>query len=538
MRRDTSRLESQQFDIAIVGGGMQGAWLALRAAEAGHRVALVERDDFGAATSTNSLNILHGGLRYLQHLDFARMRSSIRARREFCRLFPHLVRPLPCLMPLGAKGVRSPWMLGPALLLNDFISADRNAGVHEAARLPAGRLLSGAACRERVAPLAETNAVSGAQWWDVICLDAARLTLETIEMAATVGAIVANRVQALEYLIGDRGINGVTVRDRVTRREFEIKSSVVVNATGPWAGEMSVQSRLTHSFLPPGWVGGLNVVLRRSLDIATAVALSATSKAADRSAVLQRATRELFFVPWRGVTTVGTDYCAIGDASGAAEPPASAIDRFVSEIANVAPQARLSREDVAAVHWGLLPQDESGAVLPRKAPILAAGRAETGVDGLVVVIGEKLTSAPTLSRTVLGLAEREMALMGSTRRTPAQSGGSMIAERRSRDEAIADYCNANPELRERIHPGADAIGADVVHAIREEMALGLDDLILRRLGLGHVGHPGLDVLRGCATIAAPEFGWGAEESARAVAELDAWFWKRTHDTTVQGNSNA
>ncbi len=162
MRRDTSRLESQLFDIAIVGGGMHGAWLALRAAQAGISVALVERDDFGAATSTNSLNILHGGLRYLQHLDFARMRSSIRARREFCRLFPHLVRPLQCVMPLRAAGVRSPWTLGPALLLNDLISADRNADVDEAARLPTGRLLSGAACRERIAPLATTNAVSGA----------------------------------------------------------------------------------------------------------------------------------------------------------------------------------------------------------------------------------------------------------------------------------------------------------------------------------------------------------------------------------------
>jgi len=537
MRRDTTRLEAQQFDIAIVGGGMHGAWLALRAAQAGHSVALVERDDFGAATSTNSLNILHGGLRYLQHLDFARMRSSIRARREFCRLFPHLVRPLQCVMPLHATGVRSPWTLGPALLLNDLVSADRNAGVAETARLPAGRLLSGAACRERIAPLAATNAVSGAQWWDVVTLDAARLTLETIEMAAKGGAIVANRVQALAYLVGDRGISGVAVRDRVTRHEFEIKASVVVNATGPWAGALSAQSRLPNSFLPPGWVGGLNVVLRRSLGIETAVALSATSKAADRSAVLQRATRELFFVPWRGVTAVGTDYCAVGDVGVAAEPPASAIDRFVAEIANVAPQAGLSREDVAAVHWGLLPQDDSGAVLPRKAPILAAGRAETGVHGLVVVIGEKLTSAPTLSQTVLGLAEREMALMGSTRRPPGQSDGSKIVEWRSRDEAIAFYCDANPGLRERILPGTEAIGAEVVYAIREEMALGLDDLVLRRLGLGHVGHPGIEVLRRCATIAAPEFGWSAVESDRAVADLDAWFSRRTRDATVRGSVN-
>jgi len=537
MRRDTSRLESQQFDIAIVGGGMHGAWLALRAAQAGHSVALVERDDFGAATSTNSLNILHGGLRYLQHLDFARMRSSIRARREFCRLFPHLVEPLPCVMPLRATGVRSPWILGPALLLNDLISADRNTNVDQAARLPAGRLLGGAACRERIAPLAATDAVSGAQWWDAIGLDAARLTLETVEMAVKAGAIVANRVQALEYLIGDRKVGGVAVRDRVSQREFEIKASVVVNATGPWAGELSAVSGLPNSFLPPGWVGGLNVVLRRSLGIGTAVALSATSKTADRSAVLQRATRELFFVPWRGVTVVGTDYCAIDDVGDAGGPPATAIDRFVAEMASVAPRSGLTVDDVSAVHWGLLPQEDSGTVLPRKAPIVAAGHAETGVDGLVVVIGEKLTSAPTLSQTVLGLAERQMARMGSIRRSSTLSVDSMIVDGRSRDAAMTRYCDADPALRERIHPDADVIGAEVVHAIREEMALGLDDLVLRRLGLGHVGHPGIDVLKRCAAVAAPEFGWGAVEADRAVAELDAWFSRRTRHTTVRGSVN-
>jgi glycerol-3-phosphate dehydrogenase len=537
MRRDTSRLESQHFDIAVVGGGMHGAWLALRAAEAGHSVALVERDDFGSATSTNSLNILHGGLRYLQHLDFARMRSSIRARREFCQLFPHLVQPLRCVMPLRAAGVRSPWTLAPALLLNDLISADRNAGVTERARLPAGRLLGRAACRELIAPLALTDAVNGAQWWDVVTIDAARLALETIELAARNGALVANRVEALEYLVADRGISGIAVRDRVTRREFEVKATVVVNATGPWAGELSARSQLPHSFLPPGWVGGLNVVLRRSLHTETAVALSAASMSADRSAVLQRATRELFFVPWRGVTVVGTDYCTVADAGCAAQPPASVIDRFVSEIAYVAPRSGLSRGDVAAVQWGLLPQDESGAVLPRKAPIVAAGHAETGVDGLVVVIGEKLTSAPTLSRTVLQLAEREMALVGHTRRSPVQREASMTPGWSSRDEAIASYCQENPRLRERILPGDEAICAEVVHGIREEMALGLDDLVLRRVGLGHVGHPGIDALRRCATIAAPEFGWSAVESDRAVADLDAWFLGRTGEIPVRGNMN-
>jgi hypothetical protein len=108
MRRSIEALESGTFDVLVVGAGVQGAWVALRAAQAGCRVALIDRHDFGGATSANSLNILHGGLRYLQHLDFARMRSSIRARREFARQSARLAQPLPCVMPLRAIGDPQP----------------------------------------------------------------------------------------------------------------------------------------------------------------------------------------------------------------------------------------------------------------------------------------------------------------------------------------------------------------------------------------------------------------------------------------------
>src|SRR6187397_2423730 len=136
MLRDTERLAADTFDVAVIGGGIHGAWIALRAQQAGLRVALIEKNDFGAATSANSLKILHGGLRYLQHLDFKRMRSSIAARREFGRRAPHLVQPLPCLMPLRRVGLRSPWVLGPALLANDVISWDRNSRIAPQSRLP------------------------------------------------------------------------------------------------------------------------------------------------------------------------------------------------------------------------------------------------------------------------------------------------------------------------------------------------------------------------------------------------------------------
>src|SRR5262245_17937543 len=139
MRRNIGALSGQRFDVAIVGGGIHGAWIALLAARAGCTVALLERSDFGSGTSANSLKILHGGLRYLQHLDVSRMRASTLARREHARWHPHLFEPLPCVMPLETTGLRSPWFLGPALLANDGIAFDRNAGVIAASHLPRSR---------------------------------------------------------------------------------------------------------------------------------------------------------------------------------------------------------------------------------------------------------------------------------------------------------------------------------------------------------------------------------------------------------------
>lgn len=544
MRRDLEQLRNRNFDIVVVGGGMHGAWIALRGVQAGYRVALIEKEDFGGATSANSLKILHGGLRYLQHLDFARMRSSIRARREFARTSPHLFTPLPCVMPLKASGVRSPWILGPALLANDVLSADRNVGVDPQARLPMGRLMTAKRCAETVAPLADRTAAAGGLWWDAVALDASRLCLEALCRAAGHGAVIANRVAAQQLMSHGSKVHGLIAVDECSGQSFEVKTKAVVDATGPWAGQLSSQSGLPTAFLPPAWIGGLNVVLRRSLGIDKAIALSAASKAADRTAVLQRATRELFFVPWRGVTMVGTDYHPVTDiAAGQSGPPAGAVANFVAEIAAVAPRSGVSVADVAVVHWGLLPLDAVGAALPRKSPIVASGVNETGATGLVVAIGEKLTSAPVLSLKVIEDVGKEIGAPSSVPLAPKAKSGfsptlsrSVVARLESKYGAqwfkVVDGAGVSAEFFQPIHPSVEVLGIEIIHAIRQEMALNLQDLVLRRLGLGDTGYPGHPVLVRCAEIAAIEFGWSRAETDRAVTELDGWFTRQSQQLQI------
>ena len=438
-------------------------------------------------------------------------------------------------MPLRATGVRSPWFLGPALLANDAISFDRNRGLSRRTSLPYGRLLSSRACRELTAPLSHINGWGGALWWDAVALDAGRLTLEPLLMAAEAGAAIANHVEARALMLQQGNVRGVVATDLNSGRDFEIKSSVVIDATGPWAGQLSAAKKLTTTFLPPAWIGGLNLVLRKSLGIDKAVALSATSKAADRSAVLRRATRELFFVPWRGVTMVGTDYVEITDRQAAqAGPPADAVARFLDEILTVAPKATITRADVGAVHWGLLPLATIDAGMPKKSPTLVSGRDEAGARGLVVVIGEKLTSAPTLSQQVVRRAAQELGLPANTgaARLPqratvsASTAAGMSVDAALQTRFMARYgqhwmkaaalAADRPELSARIHSSTDIRRAEIVHAIRHEMALDLGDL-LRRLDLGSAAPPANEVVRACAEAGTDEFGWDREELERQLS---------------------
>lgn len=546
MRRGVDELASERFDVAIVGGGIHGAWIALRAAGAGYRVALVEKHDFGAATSANSLKILHGGLRYLQHLDFGRMRASIRARRELARYTPRLVRPLPCLMPLRVTGVRSPWVLGPALAANDLISWDRNAGLDPAVRLPRGKLVGRRACRAQLGRLAESSAAAGALWWDAVALDTGRLTLEPVLAAAAAGAVVANRVEAVGLLTQRGAVAGLAAVDRVSGRALEIRSAVVVDAAGPWAGRLSAASGLPTGFLPPAWIGALNLVLRRGLGLDSAIALTAASKAAGGSALLRRSAREIFVVPWRGVTMIGTDYFPADDRAAAeVGPPRGAANAFIEAIDRIAPRAQVTAADVALVHWGLLPLADAADPLPSKSAVLASGRHETGADGLVVVIGEKLTSAPVLAERVLRRIGQSVPLPERASARPSTASGAadasvraadapacaadpavaerLIARYGARAREVAAHADARPALLRRVHASAEVLGVEIVHAIREESALGLDDIVLRRVGLGETGHPGTDVLRGCAELVAAERGDDPAGSAAAVAAIEAWF---------------
>jgi glycerol-3-phosphate dehydrogenase len=183
MRRDPEQARSRPHDLIVIGAGIYGVAMTLEAARRGLRVVLVERDDFGGATTWNSLRILHGGLRYLQTLDLPRFFESVAERRWFCRHFPNLVKPLPCLMPLYGRGMKRPSVLRIALKMNDAFAFRRNAGVEATCHLPSGRMLSASEVRDRYPEVPRDGLKAGALWYDVVMPTPQRILIEMLHWA-------------------------------------------------------------------------------------------------------------------------------------------------------------------------------------------------------------------------------------------------------------------------------------------------------------------------------------------------------------------
>jgi glycerol-3-phosphate dehydrogenase len=533
VRRDLARLCRGTFDVLVVGGGIHGAAAVREAAARGLSAALIEQGDFGHATSANSLKIIHGGLRYLQHGDLAKIRDSVRARRAVLRRFPHLVAPLPCVLPTRGFGMRSRPALAVARARNDLLGADRNLGVVPGCRIPRGRTISRGEF-ERLAPgFADRKASGGAVWYDAIADDTERLVLELVLDADASGAAVANRLRAEEFLRRGGRIEGVRARDEIGGGALEIRARVTVLAAGPWLGELErAAGGGEKAPAPPALAKALNIVVGRRIfgDVAVGVEGGGGEK------------RLFFFVPWRGGTMIGTRYVPHDGPAASCAVNAEDLERMVADINRMHPAAGLSPEEVRFAHVGLLPLDPGAnpqaaveARLLKRPRVIDAAR-DFDLEGMVAILGVKYTTGMTVGVRAIDLACRKLGLAATRAASPFRREPSPVALPPGIDAAMAErllrtYGDAggrmlrgvadDPALARRVDPAQPTTAAEVLHAVREEMAATLADIVLRRTPLGTFGNPGRAVLEACAAIAAAELGWDESRREREVSQVEA-----------------
>jgi glycerol-3-phosphate dehydrogenase len=525
MRRDLSRLANEEFDLLVIGGGVTGACIARDAALRGLSVALVEKKDFAGATSAHNSKLIHGGLRYLRNFELGLVRESLRERRIWQHIAPHLVQPLPFLIPLYGGGFKARATLSAGLNLYDVLSFDRGWLDDPAERLPGHRWLGR---KQALAeePMLDGNGFEGAfRYYDAQMYAPERLALECILDAAEHGAACANYLAAENLLIRNGRVEGAKLRDAFDAGEFDVRAKLTVLCAGPWA-DLFLNSALgkptTHKLLRAKGIHLLVAPLTR----ADALTVAAGGG-------------HFFVLPWRGLSLLGTTDTAFHGDPDSVHATQSDIAEFLAFIDKYLPQAKLRRTDVRFAYAGLRPlvDDGSGDTYDASRRAELVDHKSDGVDGLFSAIGGKWTTSRDLAETVVDAAVTRLGAKAEpcvtkTSRLPGghiERRNTFFADQKKTYPGIdTDHlgrlygsrltdvvASQPPDLLSGLAPTGD-IGAQVVFAIREEMALTLDDAVMRRTGMGQLGDPGNAALQSVAALMAAELGWSEDRKAREI----------------------
>ncbi|KRB73948.1 glycerol-3-phosphate dehydrogenase [Nocardioides sp. Root190] len=485
------RLSTQHLDVLVIGGGVVGAGAALDAATRGLAVGLVEARDFASGTSSRSSKLIHGGLRYLEMMDFRLVAEALKERGLMMqRLAPHLVRPVPFLYPLTGRGWER-WYAGSGVALYDAMS--RASGYGDG--VPVHKHLSRRGARKAFPSLRKDALIGAIRYYDAQ-VDDARHTMFLARTAATYGAAVASRTRVLGLIKESERVVGAEVIDLETGKRFEIRASQVINATGVWTDETQGMARERGQFKVRASKGIHLVVPRDRIRGETGL-------------ILRTEKSVLFVIPWKRhwiIGTTDTDWELSKD-----HPAASSSDiDYILEHVNGVLEVPLTRDDVEGVFAGLRPllAGESAATsklsrehaVAHSVPglvvvaggkyttyrVMAADAVDEAVHGLETVLGRKVGECVTERVPLVG-ADGYQALWNQRRMLAAQSGlainrvehlleryGSLVLE-------VLDLVAAEPELGEPLPGAEDYLQVEAVYAVTHEGARHLDDILTRRM---------------------------------------------------------
>ncbi|QSB15104.1 glycerol-3-phosphate dehydrogenase/oxidase [Natronosporangium hydrolyticum] len=528
-KTDLDRLRSETFDVLVIGGGVTGAGAAVDAAARGLSVALVEARDLAAGTSSRSTKLIHGGLRYLEQAEFPLVHEAL-AERELLagRLAPHLVRPVPILLPLPAKawpvraGLRAYYGAGVALY-------DAFAGLVGQGRVvPKHRHLSRAATR-RLFPSLRPDATGGAIRFYDGQVDDARLVVTLARTAASLGAAVVTSTRVTDLRDDGEQITGARVRELESGEEIDVRARVVVAATGVWSDDLT-------KMLPRARPG---LRVRASKGVHLMVSRSAIS--GEVGLLLRTPSSVLFALPWGGhwlIGTTDTDW-----ELDRAHPAASAHDiGYLLNQLNQVLDRPLTEADIEGVYAGLRPllagEDEATSALSREHAVVAP------MPGLLLVAGGKLTTYRVMAADVVDIAAQQLgvARRSSTARLPLLGADGYAAMWWDRAALAARFgvpvgvvehllerygtltpevlaiAAADKELAAPLTGAPEYLAAEIVYAARTEAVVHLEDALTRRTRISiETPHRGEATARHAAQLLGAELGWSEAQVEREIA---------------------
>ncbi|MBE9079527.1 glycerol-3-phosphate dehydrogenase/oxidase [Romeria aff. gracilis LEGE 07310] len=534
--RDFSSIDSTAFDLIVIGGGVNGAAVARDGALRGLKTILVEKGDFGGGTTSWSTRLVHGGLRYLEYFEFNLVRESLREREILLNTAPHLVHPVQLTLPLYDYSSRSYWEIQAGMILYDILSFDKS--------LPNHRMLRPAKLRQLFRAVNPNGVKGGSQYYDGQAEYAERLCLEIILSAQAADAVALNYVEVSELQRhGDRVI-GLTCKDGLSDQTFTIGSherTMIVNTSGPWVDRVCQQGVEGSTPAPIGTtrkIGGTK---------GSHILVNPFPGAPDTAFYVEAAAdnRPFFIVPFLGMYLIGTTDLKYEGDLDPVKADNDEVDYLIAETNQVLPSARLTRESVRFTYSGIRPLPYAEGKKPgsiSRNHILFEHAAE-GVKNMVSLIGGKLTTHRRVGEEAVDWVyqQRQQPVPPSpTRHQPLP--GAILPNDRRITQAFADYgdrvqpealdhlfhlygakavevlalIDESADLAEPIVSYLPDIKAQIVYAIRAEMAYNLIDICRRRTSLAIQANYGYDALAAIAETLQRHCGWDEERCDRAI----------------------
>ncbi|MEO9138141.1 MAG: glycerol-3-phosphate dehydrogenase/oxidase [Jatrophihabitans sp.] len=519
-----SRFEHDEFDVVVIGGGVTGAGAALDAATRGLSVALIEARDWAAGTSSRSSKLFHGGLRYLEQLEFGLVREALHERELMTtRLAPHLVKPVPFLYPLTHRGWERPYVAA-GLALYDTIGGRSS--------LPGQKHLSRRAAL-RVFPGIKNDAFVGAVRYFDAQADDARHTLTVARTAARYGAVARSSTQAVGFTREADRVVGVVLRDSEDGRETSVRAGVVINCTGVWTDEIQAMSGGRGRFQVRASKGVHIVVPREKIT-------------GDAGLILRTETSVLFVIPWKThwlIGTTDTDWNL-----DLAHPAATESDiDYLLEQVNTVLVSPLTPDDIQGVYAGLRPllagESEETSALSREHAVARV------VPGLVSIAGGKYTTYRVMAADAVDMAADDLlkrVAPSCTDRVPLLGADGYFAMENQAEQLAGEYGLhpyrvrhlldrygsmirdvlepglAEPTLLATVPAAPEYLLAEILYAVTHEGALHLEDVLTRRTRISiEYPHRGVESAPAVAALIGDALGWDAEQRETEVADYTA-----------------
>ncbi len=545
MKRNPQSLANQRYDVLVIGAGVTGAWIALDCAQRGMSVALIDRGDFGAATSAKSSKLLHGGIRYLQQMQFAKVRESAMERAILHRVAPHLSHFVPFLVPTYQPLRKGKLFLQCGMRAYDLLCSGEPSRQSDAAkRLPPSYTLTREHVLEKI-PLHDEALTGGVVFYESQMESSERMTLAIVHTAAAYGAEVANYIKVRRLYEKDGRVAGAEVGDLESGGIFNIEARLVINAAGPWVSELnSTLAGKSAQKITTGFSQGSHI-MTRPLVRDYAIALPTQFQGQN---IVDRGGRHVFILPWRGYSLIGTSYVA---ASGLDDLTITAeeVKQLTGAVNTAIPDAALGPNDIVQAITGIYPLQED-EIRPQVYQgtgeyLLVDHEQAENRPGLVTALGAKYTTARRVAEKATDIAVGKLGMNDKPSETASKPlfGADIPDLNRFMLEKGEQYKNlldmdqidrlvkqygteidhvANAMINDAMSnkPLADErpnLECEITHAAKNEMALHLDDVVFRRTGIGTIGAPSNGYLQVCASLMAKELGWSAD---RIESEVD------------------